>query len=177
MSHRKPSFAKVGWNIKKYLCILDDDDAYDHDNDDDDDHNWMKWRSRSPGGSGRVWSMAAWLTNGWFTRQKLSLPRISYSDQLELISTVQTKFPTQILSIQFLLKRRSGTSSFTSLDVLDVVTFITSGGDLLKNRSRANTSNSRLGKPPYTNIAVFFNIVQKAFAPPPHVLNMYVANF
>ena len=67
------------------MCILDDDDAYDHDNDDDDDHNWMKWRSRSPGGSGRVWSMAAWLTNGWLARQKLSLPRISYSDQLELI--------------------------------------------------------------------------------------------
>ena len=35
-----------------------------------------------------------------------------------------------------------------------------------------------LGKPTYTNSAVFLNIVQTAFDPPPPslVLNMYVAN-
>ena len=37
----------------------------------------------------------------------------------------------------------------------------------------------RLGKPPFTNSADFFNIVQTAFdsPPPPLVLNMNVANF
>ena len=34
-----------------------------------------------------------------------------------------------------------------------------------------------LGKPTNTNSAVFFNIVQMAFEPPPLVLNMYVAIF
>ena len=37
---------------------------------------------------------------------------------------------------------------------------------------------TNLGKPSYTNSAVFLNIVQMAFDPPPPlVLNMYVANF
>ena len=34
-----------------------------------------------------------------------------------------------------------------------------------------------LGKPPDKKSAVFFNIVQKAFDPPPFRLNIYVVNF
>ena len=43
-----------------------------------------------------------------------------------------------------------------------------------------NSFNCRLfllGKPTPTILSVFSNIVQKAFDPPPLVLNMYVANF
>ena len=38
-------------------------------------------------------------------------------------------------------------------------------------------SATQLGKPQDKKSAVFFNIVQKAFDPPPFCLNIYVVNF
>ena len=50
-------------------------------------------------------------------------------------------------------------------------------GQTLSNSNLESKGSHMLGKPSFANSAVFFNIVQTAYDPPPLVLNMYVANF